>query len=311
MEHQKTDLCILIPVYNDWESFFVLYEKIKSLNINNNQLKFCVVDDKSSVIPALPKDVLLIELKRNMGHQKAISIGLSYLNENSSFEKMIVMDSDGEDRPEDISVLLKKNESFPQKIIFASRKKRSEGVLFKLFYSIYKMMFRLLTSHAIDFGNFSLIPRERLTSLVNMPETWRHYAGAAVKSKLPIETVYIDKGSRYKGTSKMNFHSLLLHGLSAISVHIETVSIRIFMACIGLVCVALTTIGVVTYIKFFTDNAAPGWATTIVSGASIIIIQAFFASVVLIFLVLSNQSNNNIIPELDYKKYMLRVSNNS
>lgn len=311
MEHQKTDLCILIPVYNDWESFFVLHEKIKPLNINNGQVKFCVVDDKSSSIPALPKDVLLIELKRNMGHQKAIAIGLSHLNENTSFEKIIVMDSDGEDRPEDISLLLKKSEAFPGKIIFASRKKRSEGILFKSFYLLYKFIFQLLTGKAIDFGNFSLIPRNKLTSIVNMPETWRHYAGAAVKSKIPIETIFIDKGSRYKGTSKMNFHSLLLHGLSAISVHIETVSIRIFIACIALVGLALLTIGCVTYIRLFTNQATPGWATTIVSGASIIIIQAFFASVVLIFLVLSNQSNNNIIPELDYKKYVLRVRDNA
>ena len=78
----------------------------------------------------------MIKLKKNQGSQKAISLGLKYAKDkNLEFDYLIVMDSDGEDRPEDLKLLIseasKKNDNF---IIFASRAKRMEIFIFKFFY---------------------------------------------------------------------------------------------------------------------------------------------------------------------------------
>jgi len=42
-----------------------------------------------------------------------------------------------------------------------------------------------------------------------------------VGNKIPIYKVAISRGKRYFGKSKMNFNSLILHGLGAMSVFIE------------------------------------------------------------------------------------------
>jgi hypothetical protein len=44
--------------------------------------------------------------RRNLGHQRAIAIGLGYLKATVPGKFLIVMDSDGQDRPEDVRRLL-------------------------------------------------------------------------------------------------------------------------------------------------------------------------------------------------------------
>ena len=65
----------------------------------------------------------------------------------------------------------------PDKIIFAERNKRTENLLFRSFYVIYKMLFKLLTGKVITFGNFSLVPQNRLQNLVRVSEIWNNYPG--------------------------------------------------------------------------------------------------------------------------------------
>ena len=49
----------------------------------------------------------ILHLQRNIGHQKAIAVGLAYIKENLACDKVLVMDSDGEDKPEDAAALLR------------------------------------------------------------------------------------------------------------------------------------------------------------------------------------------------------------
>ena len=108
----------LTPVYNDWESFQVLLnhiEKIQSENTEKFLFTIVAVNDGSSdeCLPEIKNtslSITIINLKINIGHQRAIAVGLQYIyNEVSDYDFVIVMDSDGEDKPEDIIKLIQKN----------------------------------------------------------------------------------------------------------------------------------------------------------------------------------------------------------
>ncbi|HEY0552540.1 MAG TPA: hypothetical protein VGF13_23270, partial [Verrucomicrobiae bacterium] len=57
-----------------------------------------------------------------------------------------------------------------------------------------------------------------------------HYAAAVFQARLPRDLVATRRGARYSGKSKMNFVSLVIHGLQALSVFIEVVAVRLLIA---------------------------------------------------------------------------------
>ena len=98
---------VLTPVFNDLESLKILVNKIRS---DSNRIHFLIIDDCStkdsitySTVPFESCSAEIINLEKNLGHQGAISYGLNYINLNySEYSNVVVMDSDGEDKPESI-----------------------------------------------------------------------------------------------------------------------------------------------------------------------------------------------------------------
>src|SRR5207248_10153931 len=137
---------------------------------------------------------------------------------------------DGEDRPEDAAVLVARcREQHGQRINFAERTRRSESVLFQVFYRLYQLLHWLLTGIRVRVGNFSAVPAARLAALVTLPALWNHYAAAIFQARLPRALLPTVRGQRYTGRSKMNFVALVIHGLQAISVFIEVVAVRLLL----------------------------------------------------------------------------------
>ena len=77
----QTSLVIVTPVYEDTESFYQLAQKIES--IYQDQATLVAVEDGSLHdlidVKQCPSTMSLhvLRLKRNVGHQKAIAIGLA------------------------------------------------------------------------------------------------------------------------------------------------------------------------------------------------------------------------------------------
>ena len=302
-------ITILIPVFNDEESLDRLLAEVAASCKEFPDLKFSVLvvnDGSASPLtinaPAL-FSLKILHLLRNIGHQKAIAVGLAYIKENLSCDKILVMDADGEDRPEDAVALLKESLNNPGKIIFAKRRSRQEGSGFRLFYSIYKIAFLILTGKRIAFGNFLVMPKPLLDKVVYYSEIWNHIAGGILKAGLPYSSVVTHRGKRYAGNSKMSFHSLLIHGLGAIAVFIDVIASRLLIFSLILIIFSLLVILIVIGIKTFTDYAIPGWTSTVVSAMLIILLQSFLLSLFTIFLYLSSQSQRKFIPALHYKDY--------
>lgn len=300
MKGKPKKIYCLTPVFNDWESFSVLIKHIEKLQVNNSNINYSIIaindgsteehkfDLKSNLV-----NISILNLKVNIGHQRAIAVGLQYIyNEISNYDFVVVMDSDGEDKPEDIPLLIEKLEQLATpKIIFAQRKKRLESVLFKTGYFFYKYLFYFLTGQKINFGNFSLIPNKLLGKVVHQNNIWNHYSGGIIQSKIPYDKVLLDRGKRYQGVSKMNFSSLIIHGLSSIAVYFDFLSLRILRYSLYGITVCFISVMYILYQKIFTNSAIPGWASSLTLIISGIILQLFSVTLIVLLLQLSSRKN--------------------
>ncbi|HKO82605.1 MAG TPA: glycosyltransferase family 2 protein, partial [Chitinophagaceae bacterium] len=270
-------------------------------------VEILVVNDGSSqsltVKPIPGFTIHILTLTRNLGHQKAIAIGLSFIKEKMICDKVLVMDCDGEDRPEDATKLIQASLQKEDKIIFAQRKSRQEGKGFRFYYRIYKLAFHLLTGKKITFGNFMIMPRETLNKLVYYSEIWNHIPGGIMKSGLEYATIETHRGTRYDGISKMNFSSLMLHGFGAIAVFLDIIARRLLVVSIILIIFSILSILIIASIRSFTNLAIPGWASTLISSLLIVLLQSFLLSLFTIFTYITSQVQRKFIPANHYSDY--------
>jgi hypothetical protein len=189
--------------------------------------------------------------------------------------------------------------------IFAARSRRTESVVFRVSYKFYKLLHRLLTGISVRVGNFSVFPTAHLSTLVVMPELWNHYAAAFFRSGLPFTTVPIPRGHRIAGRSRMNFVSLVTHGMSAISVFSEVAGVRLLIASMAGSLMAVLGVLVVVSIRLFTDRAVPGWATYTIGTLIVILIQFVAIATSFIFTMLSNRATLSFVPLRDCEIYVM------
>ncbi len=308
---KRKEIAIVTPVFNDWESFKILIKDLSSLSSELDMNLNVIAVDDCSTIRDYPFDVVLgsnmnikvLRLSFNIGHQRAISVGLCEAFLKYKLDGVIVMDSDGEDRVENIISLI--NSSDRSSIVVAQRSNRSEGIKFSFFYKIYKLVFKILSGQTMNFGNFCYIPYERLESLVYTPDIWNHLAASILKSKIPIRKVAISRGKRYFGKSKMNFNGLVLHGLGAMSVFIELIFTRILFFLIFFISFLVLIAIYVIIIKLFTDLAIPGWTTTVTGVTTLAMLQSIIIIMVSAFMVLNSRSTKLFIPAKDSKDFIV------
>lgn len=314
---KKTKLILVTPVYNDWESLEVLLQTLNQHIPAEVDLNVLVVNDASSALPKRSESLLeqlqnikninVLHLNCNLGHQKAITIGLGHVVETQEFDAVVIMDSDGEDDPIYIRAMLATYQDNRDNIIIARRDKRSEGALFRLGYYCYKLMFRILTGETISFGNYCLIPKAQLKKLIYKETLWNHVASTVLRSGLPLTMLPTRRGERYAGEARMNFPSLVLLGLSAIAVFSDVVLLRTLIVSFLLCVLALFSIGVVFFIKLFTALAIPGWASSTIGIFTIIFIQSLMISIFILFIILANRSNRMFIPAKHYRDFILEL----
>jgi len=219
-------ITILIPVYNDWQSVSKLLDEI-NINIKGLDFEFSiiVINDASTETQSLTaenldnlKSVRVMNMKENRGHARCIATGLKYVFDNEEFDYVIPMDGDGEDRPEEIKFLIEEANYSPDKAIVGERIKRSENLIFKVSYSIHKLITYTFTGQSIKFGNFTCLPKSTVEKMIKDKATWSSFSGALTKVEKNIKASPSTRGIRYFGPSKMNFLNLVKHSLAIIAV---------------------------------------------------------------------------------------------
>ncbi len=312
-------MVIVIPVFNDWQSVGLLLPALDAALEKRGFVGEVVLVDDGSVLPLAGESreqayrhlasVDVLRLRRNLGHQRAIAVGLAHVQEaHTGYKAVVVMDGDGEDKAEDVPLLIDEMvRRGGEQVIFAERRKRLEKWTFQALYHLYRLLHWLLTGITVRVGNFSVLPPCALSRLVFVSELWNHYAAAVFRSRIPFAALPLARGKRLAGQSQMNFPGLVLHGLSAISVFSDVVGVRLLVFTILLICVSGVLLGVVVGIRFLTDLAVPGWATSAVGLLVVVLIQAVLLMLTLSFLTLANRSQVNIIPLRDARVFVEKV----
>jgi glycosyltransferase involved in cell wall biosynthesis len=217
---------ILIPVYNDWESLIKLLNNIDEniKDLKKIQFDCIIVNDCSTIvkpkirIPPQIKSIKIIHMNKNKGHARCFATGIKYLSESSNSDYLILMDGDGEDRPEEIKLLVSKILLEPNKSVVAKRVKRSEGTLFQTLYKIHKYLTFLATGKVINFGNYTCLTMPDLKILSNKASLWSSYSGSFKYYIKNYNEVNSTRGMRYFGPSQMSLFKLLIHSFSIIAV---------------------------------------------------------------------------------------------
>ena len=306
----KQKIVIVIPVYEDNDSAEKLLSELKK--IYNNDVFIVAVDDGSVMNPfninyldKLFLEGVVIKLKKNVGHQKAIAIGLQFVsNEIDWAEKIVVMDSDGEDNPQHIKELIDSCDAEDVDISVGSRRVRSETGQFILFYNIYKIIFKALSGKAITFGNFMCIKSDALKRIAIMPDLWTHLAACALSSKLRLNSCYLDRGKRYFGHSNSNFVGFALHGFKALMVYSEEVLVRVGIFCAFIALLAVTG-GVIAVLLKFLGVATPGWFSIVMGIFILVFLQT--GTLTLMTLLLTGVVKNESHDALVYKQYVYKI----
>ena len=317
LRHGGTPLrvVVLMPLRDDWASVSELIRRLdQAISSHPCTLDILVVDDASiqSLRPAdfqsrfsVVRSIRVLHLRRNLGHQRAIAMGLVHIHNSIPCDAVLVMDSDGEDTADGALQLLRAFSGTTA--VFAERSKRTEPYTFRAFYQLYKLLHRMLTGVRTKVGNFSILPSRYLGRLVASAELWNHYAAAVFRSGLPFTTTPIPRGYRITGTSKMNMVSLITHGMSAISVYGDIVGVRLFLTFLAGFFVTGAGVLSMVAIRAVTGRAIPGWTVYSMGALAIILIQLITVAASFTFTVLANRTSQTFVPLRDYELFVLEA----
>lgn len=310
------EIVICIPIYNDWEPLAALIREIdRKVATPEKDVSVVIVDDGSTEAVTVDhysrttniKKIEILHLRRNLGHQRAIALGLSYVYTNYTGKAVVIMDGDGQDAPGHIQSLYdccEKN-GF-EKIIFAKRAKRNDGRLFKIGYFSYKIMHYLLTGIKVEVGNYSIIPFHLLDRLMGVSEIWNHYAASVFHARLPLEMIPIPRGERIAGEPKMNYTSLVIHGMRAISVFGETVAVRLLFFITGMMLFCGAGLSATTLIQLFTDATTPGWAAGLAGILVVLMAILFLLATFSVLFLFSARNRLVFLPLRDWQHFIQR-----
>ena len=288
-------LKILIAVYNDWSSLDILLAKI------NNNLKATkwsnyevhIVNDASTLeVPSeIKKKVKIINLFNNIGSQGALSIGVKYIQDkDKDITHLLIMDSDGEDKPNDIIRLLDECNKNESNIVFAKRKKRKENFIFRIMHFIYKKVFKILIGKELDFGNFSCMTKNNLNKIVNINNLQTHYAASILRSKIPFSKIDCEKGFRIEGSSKLSFWKHFAHALMSLSVFVDLIAIKFFFISFLGIILSIISAFIIFLMKIYYSQMLLGLTSDILLSLAIILIVLFLVSLFSLIIFLNNKN---------------------
>ena len=217
---------ILIPVYNDWDSLIKLLDEINKViaDIKSSEFDCMVVNDASTIkspeikVPKNIKKIEIFNMKQNRGHARCNAFGIRYLSKRDDFDHLIVMDGDGEDRPEEIKYLVNKALEDKEVSVVAKRVQRSEGPVFQILYEIHKLITLVFTGRNVNFGNYSCLTKKDVIILSQQEILWSSFSGTIKKTINRLNSINSTRGSRYFGPSKMSLFNLGVHSFSIIAV---------------------------------------------------------------------------------------------
>lgn len=277
-------LSIVIPLYNEEESLFLMCQRLNSLfpelkkqmykqgsGKEDADIEVLFINDGStdnslSILNSIVKNdntYRYISFSRNFGHQPAVSAGLQYAKGNA----VVIMDCDLQDPPELIKDMIGKwKEGFD--VVYAVRRKRQSNFFKKIAYKLYYIFNFLLSDQPVqkDSGDFSLLDRKIVDIINKLPEKDRYIRGLRAWVGFRQADLPYDRVDRKSGKSKYSFHSLVkLAFQGALSTSVKPLLISGFFSIVSIL-IALCLIIWALFAKIYVqqDLMPKGWASLMV-----------------------------------------------
>jgi glycosyltransferase involved in cell wall biosynthesis len=274
---------VVAPVYNERETLPRLCERVVGvMDALGEPFELVLVDDGSTdgssealrELHAQDNRVRVVSFSRNFGHQIAISAGLDY----ARGQAVIIIDSDLQDPPEVIPELIERWKAGAE-VVYARRAAREGETGFKLVSaSLFYRVIRHLTAVNIprDTGDFRLLDRKVVDTLVTMREQHRFMRGLSAWVGFRQEEVTYRRQERYAGKTKYPLRKMLRFSIDAIT-SFSHVPLQLATS-FGFVLAGISLLGIlIAVILRLLSHAIIGQASTL-------ILVLFMGGVQLIFL---------------------------
>ena len=301
----KKKLNIFTPIFYDVPSFMVLRKNIyQIINSSEYSIHFYAIDDtagKDSEIQKIEneEDISIITPPFNLGHQRALVFGLRKITPLLYPDELIVtLDSDGEDRPEDLPSLLGKLNSRGG-FVLAKRTKRQESPLFKFLYINFKFLFYTLTGTVIKSGNYMTYRVSSIKEIIHHPYFNLCYSSVFLGLRIKTEYVPCERGHRYLGESKMNTTNLIAHGIRMLMPFIEKIATRFLIFFSGLFIFAFIASAISGFLFSFTDVYVP--KSLLITLLGTLIISSLSLGNLIVLFTVSAQSMKDSFNFIDHK----------
>ena len=208
-------LSVVVPCFNEEDVISLTYQRLIGVLGNRDfRLQIIFVDDGSAdrtpeMIARFSQDdarVRTVFLSRNFGHQPAVSAGLA----NADGDAVVVIDADLQDPPEVVLEMIRKWRDGAD-VVYGIRLKRKESLLKRAAYKIFYRLFQRLASieTPVDAGDFSLLDRNVLDVINQLPEKNRFFRGLRAWSGFRQVGVVYERDPRAAGQSKYSLRKLI------------------------------------------------------------------------------------------------------
>jgi len=265
---EKPFVSVVLPVYNESNAIILLIEQIKqSLCSEVSKLEIIFVNDGSNDGSATLLDVMtkahaevgVIHFSRNYGHQPAVQAGL----EQARGEAIIVMDADLQDDPTALPEFLAAWKR-GYDIVYATRTERKEAAWKRFLFTGFYRVLNSISSVAIplDAGNFSLLDRQVLNKLNDLPERDRYFPGLRSWVGYRQLGIEVERLARYDETPRVSLMGLFRLAKTAIFSFSNVPLTMFYVIGVASFLISGSLAGFAMYHKLISGAAIPGWTSS-------------------------------------------------
>lgn len=215
-------ITVTAPVLNEEAVIEKFYERV-STSLAGNDFELVLVDDGSTDRTAETLDALatkdprvkVIHLARNFGYQAAVIAGLDH----ARGDVVVTIDADLQDPPELVQDMLAKWREGADVVYAVRRDRRGESrvklTTARWFSAVFKRLAELdIPNNA---GDFRLLDRRAVDSLLRMRERSRFMRGMTVWVGFNQSSITYDRDARFAGETRYRWRTLFKISLDAIS----------------------------------------------------------------------------------------------
>jgi dolichol-phosphate mannosyltransferase len=263
-------LSVIVPIYNDEEVIFPLYERLISVASGiANEYEIIFIEDGSSDksweqikrLKEKNRHVVGIRLARNFGQQNAISAGLDY----SNGEIIIIMDSDLQDRPEDIPKLIDSLYHHDTSMAIAKWVVRDDSLIKRLFSKLFYKVSQRITSinHQPNLGVFRALRRSVIDELKKYQEKTSTPLGILYWIGSDYAIVELERDKRFAGSSGYTLGKMFRLALDRIfSFSMFPIKLATYVG--ASISSISFLVGIVLILRRVYGHVSPGWTSVIV-----------------------------------------------